>query len=70
MLKRCPRCKVQKDTETCFYINRAAYDGICTYCKECANELNKTVEGRNQPAKRRNWARKMAKHLKLSGRDY
>jgi len=70
MLKRCPKCKIQKDVTTEFHVNNAAYDGLCSYCKTCSNEINRSVEGKNQPARRREWGRKIAKHLRINGRDY
>ncbi len=70
MLKRCPKCEIQKDVITEFHVNRQAYDGLCTYCKTCSNEINRTVQARNQPARLRNWARKIADHLHLNDNDY
>jgi len=52
MEKRCPKCETKKDVSE-FYENKASYDGLTSYCKECEKAIQKTTESRNQPSKRK-----------------
>jgi len=40
MKKRCTKCKVEKDLQKDFHINRKAFDGRCAECKPCKNARN------------------------------
>lgn len=46
MLKYCPGCSVEKDSEQ-FYRNKRNRDGLCGYCKPCWNAYTKKRETTN-----------------------
>lgn len=49
--KYCSCCKQTKTTNS-FTKNRARYDGLATYCKECRHKINKERYQRNIPIHR------------------
>ena len=69
MEKRCPKCETKKDVSE-FYENKASYDGLTSYCKECEKAIQKTTESRNQPSKRKRWAEAQMRIIKPRGSDY
>jgi hypothetical protein len=69
MQKRCAKCDTKKEVSE-FYKNRAAYDGLTTYCKECESVRGKTPEQRNTPSKLKKWADSTLRRLHLDESDY
>jgi hypothetical protein len=42
-MKKCPKCKITRQTNK-FFTNKSRYDGLSSYCKECAREYAQTPE--------------------------
>lgn len=61
MTKRCPRCKLVKDSAE-FYRNRAQRDGLQAHCKPCFNVLSRESCKRNPARVRRNRRDYLARH--------
>lgn len=73
MHKRCAACGETKDLAE-WYENRAAYDGLGSYCKACTNkksdEKRRTPEDKNKPQNRAKWADGMMRAIRPKGKDY
>ena len=45
--KKCSKCKAEKEI-SCFYKNKARYDGLCNFCKECDKGDRRTERRKKQ----------------------
>ena len=69
MQKKCGRCQVRKDVAE-FDTNNTRYDGLDSTCKCCKAEKQRSVESKNRPVNRMNWADRMLRRLRIRGSDY
>lgn len=71
--KYCSRCGTTKPASD-FHLNKARSSGLCTYCKACSRDYEKTQDrkasrSRNRRERKR-WVDFMCDRLQLTGADY